>query len=104
MNIESRKSRRYTALKTWDHTYSSHDSESEYKRKDWIFYYKYCENSSYECQSSSLFWNHLFKKHDINIQSESYKIEIFNLLKLQDLYNKITHSNQSQKLNAQILK
>ncbi len=49
LNIKSRKNRRCTALKTWNHTCSSYDSESEYKKKDQIFYCKYCENSSYEC-------------------------------------------------------
>ena len=55
LNIESKKSKKCTVLKTWNHTCSSHDSKSEYKRKDWIFYYKYCENSSYECQSTLSF-------------------------------------------------
>ena len=67
LNIKSRKNRRYMTLKTWNHTYLSHDLKSEYKKKDQIFYYKYYENSLYECQSNLLFWNHLFKKHDINI-------------------------------------
>ena len=66
-NIKSRKSKRHTALKTWNHTCLLHDLKSEYKKKDWIFYYKYCENSSYEYQNNLLFWNHLFKKHDIDI-------------------------------------
>ena len=55
LNIESRKSRRCTALKTWNHTCSSQNSESEYKKKDWMFYCKYCKNSSYECQNTSTF-------------------------------------------------
>ena len=104
LNIESRKSRKHTVLATWNHTYLSCNSESEYKRKDWMFYCKYCENSSYRCQSSSLFQNHLFKKHDIDIQSESCQIEVFSLLKLQDLYDKTAYSNQIQELNTQILK
>ena len=48
-DIESRKNRRHTALKTWNHTHSSQSSESEYKRKNQMFYYKYCKNSLYEC-------------------------------------------------------
>ena len=103
-DIESRKSRKHTALATWDHTHLSCNSESEYKKKDQMFYCKYCKNSSYECQSSSLFQNHLFKKHDIDIQSESCQIEVFSLLKLQDLYDKTAYSNQIQELNTQILK
>ena len=69
-----------------------------------MFYCKYCKNSSYKCQSSSSFQNHLFKKHDIDIQSESHQIEVFSLFKLQDLYDKTAHSNQTQELNTQILK
>ncbi len=82
LNIESKKNKKYIILKTWDHTCLSHDLKSEYKKKDWIFYYKYYKNLLYEYQNSLLFWNHFFKKHDINIQLESYKIKIFNLLKL----------------------
>ena len=103
-DIESRKSRRRTALETWDHTRPSHDPEPEYKGKDRMFYCKYCENPPYGCQSTSSFRNHLSKKHDIDIQPESRKIEASSLLKLQDLYDKAAHSNQSQELDAQILK
>ncbi len=67
LNIESKKSRKCTVLKTWNHICLLYDLKSEYKKKDWIFYYKYCENSSYEYQNNLLFWNHLFKKHDIDI-------------------------------------
>ena len=66
-DIESKKSRKHMILKTWNHTCSSQSSESKYKKKNWIFYCKYCKNSSYECQNTLTFQNHLFKKHDINI-------------------------------------
>ena len=103
-NIASRQSRKHTILTTWNHTHLSHNLKSEYKRKDQIFYCKYCKNSSYECQSNSSFQNHFLKKHDINIQSENHQIQVFNLFKLQDLYNKTTHSSQTQEFNVQILK
>ena len=92
-NITSRQNRKCMILTTWNHTHSSHNLKSEYKRKDWIFYCKYYKNSSYKCQNNSSFQNHLLKKHDINIQSESCQIQVFNLFKLQDLYNKIAHSS-----------
>ena len=104
LNIASRQSKKCMTLATWDHTCSSHNLKQEYKRKDQIFYCKYCENSSYECQNNSLFWNHFLRKHDIDIQFESCQIQVFSLLKLQDLYNKITHSSQTQEFNVQILK
>jgi hypothetical protein len=103
-DIESRKSRKRTALATWDHTRLPCNSEPEYKGKDRMFYCKYCENPSYGCQSSSSFRNHLSKKHDIDIQPESRQIEASSLLKLQDLYDKAAHSNQTQELDTQILK
>ena len=92
-DIESRKSRKHTTLKTWDYTHLLQNSESEYKRKDWIFYCKYCENSTYECQNTLIFWNYFFKQHNIDIQFKSCKIEISSFLKLQDLYDKTAHSN-----------
>ena len=103
-NIASRQSKKCTVLTTWDHTHSSHNLKSEYKKKNQIFYCKYCKNSSYECQNNSSFQNHFLKKHDINIQFENHQIQVFNFFKLQDLYNKITHSNQIQEFNVQILK
>jgi len=103
-DIASRQSRKRTALATWDHTRPPHNLEPEYKGKDRIFYCKYCENPSYGCQSSSSFRNHLLRKHDIDIQPESYQIQVFSLLKLQDLYDKAAHSSQTQEFDAQILK
>ena len=103
-NIASRQNKKYTVLTTWNHTHLSHNLKSEYKRKDQIFYCKYCKNSSYEYQSNLLFWNHFLRKHDINIQSENCQIQVFSLFKLQDLYNKITHSSQTQEFDVQILK
>ena len=48
-DIASRQNRKCTTLTTWDHTHSSHNLKSEYKKKNQIFYCKYCKNSSYEC-------------------------------------------------------
>ena len=103
-NIVLKQSRKHTVLTTWNHTHSSHNLKSEYKKKNQIFYCKYCKNSSYECQNNSSFQNHFLKKHDINIQFENHQIQVFNFFKLQDLYNKITHSSQTQEFNMQILK
>ena len=103
-NIASKQSRKHTILITWNHTHSSHNLKSEYKKKNQIFYCKYCKNSLYKCQNNLSFQNHFLKKHDINIQSESCQIQVFSLLKLQNLYNKTAHSSQIQEFDVQILK
>ena len=82
LNITLKQSKKCMILTIWNHTCSSQSSKSEYKKKNQMFYCKYCKNSSYECQSTSTFQNYFFKKHDINIQSESCRIKIFSLLNL----------------------
>ena len=54
-DIASKQSRKCTVLTTWNHTHSSHNLKSKYKKKNQIFYCKYCENSSYKYQNNSSF-------------------------------------------------